>query len=409
MDRRVIIGAGIGCVVLLLLAVVAVILLIAPFQLVRTTETTFPDDGAVELVVTPQPVEAVEDGDARPINQGGNQLQLPEDASLTELYEAVNPGVVNIQAFVGGEFGGQGAGSGFILDEAGHIVTNNHVVAQAETVTVIFYNGLEENAEIVGTDDDSDLAVLRVENLPEGTYPLPLGDSDQVEAGDWVIAIGNPFSLGGSITLGIISAVGRSIPSGVTPFAIPQAIQTDAAINPGNSGGPLLNLDGQVVGVNAQIRTTSAVPANSGVGFAIPVNVVHRVAPALIVEGSYQWPWLGVNRPASVNLLLVEANDLETQQGVYIHQVVPGGPADEAGLQGSTGTTAVNGLDIPTGGDVILEVNGAPLANLDQLLEEIAFSNPGDALTLTVLRNGEQEQLTVTLDARPQNFEQLQP
>jgi len=203
----------------------------------------------------------------------------------------MNPGVVNIQVFVDGALGGQGAGSGFILDEAGHIVTNNHVVDQADAVTVIFYNGFEANAEIIGLDDDSDLAVLQVEEMAGGAIPLPLGDSNQLSAGQWVVAIGNPFSLGGSITLGIVSAVGRSIPSGVTPFAIPEAIQTDAAINPGNSGGPLLNLQGQVVGVNAQIRTTGVVPANSGVGFAVPVNVVRQVVPVLIAQGQYQWPW----------------------------------------------------------------------------------------------------------------------
>jgi 2-alkenal reductase len=332
--------------------------------------------------------------------------ELPDDSSLTELYEQLNPGVVNIQVFINQGLGGQGAGSGFILDEDGHIVTNNHVVAEADAVTVVFHNGFEEEAEVVGLDDDSDLAVLQVDELPEGAFPLALGDSDQVKTGEWVIAIGNPFRLGGSITLGIVSAIGRSIPSGMTPFAIPQAIQTDAAINPGNSGGPLLNLNGEVVGVNAQILTSGSAIANSGVGFAVPVNVVRRVVPVLIEQGRYEWPWLGVT-PASVNLLLVEANDLDSQQGVYIYEVVPHGPADEAGLTGSTGSKRVNGLSIPTGGDVILEVDGRPLNSLDELLADIAFSNPGDEMELTILRDGQQQQMTVTLEARPQQFDQF--
>src|SRR5690606_9896833 len=212
-----------------------------------------------------------------------------QETLLPDLYDQLNPGVVSIQTFVEGSFGGQGqglgAGSGFILDEAGHIVTNNHVVAGAAQITVKYFNDLEVEATVVGTDQDSDLAVLRVEQLPADVHPLPLADSDSVRTGEWVIAMGNPFGFESSMTIGIVSAVGRSIPSGVTPFSIPEAIQTDAAINPGNSGGPLLNLNGEVIGVNAQIRTDPGVRANSGVGFAIPSNVVRLVAPVLIEEG----------------------------------------------------------------------------------------------------------------------------
>jgi 2-alkenal reductase len=281
-------------------------------------------------------------------------------------------------------------------------VTNNHVVANAERVTVIFYNSFEAEAEIVGTDDDSDLAVIRVAELPPTVRPLPLGDSDRVDVGQWVVAIGNPFGLGSSMTLGIVSAVGRSIPSMATPFAIPQAIQTDAAINPGNSGGPLLNLQGEVVGVNAQIAA-SGTPANAGVGFAIPANVVRRVAPVLIERGAYQWPWLGVNG-TSVDIILMEANDLETQQGAYIDGVVPDGPADDAGLEGSTGTATVSGLEVPVGGDVIVEVDGDPVIDWGDLLEEVAFRNPGDTITLTVIRDGEPQEITVELEARPADY-----
>ncbi|MCB8985705.1 MAG: trypsin-like peptidase domain-containing protein [Ardenticatenaceae bacterium] len=419
MNRKFALTAGIGCTVLLVLAVVAVAALFVPFRRVRSeqaqvgptaVQNTLPAGPTSDLADALSTQEALPTLSVGTAGTGG-MLELTSttsEDSLIPLYQQLNPGVVNIQIFINQGLGAQGAGSGFILDDAGHIVTNNHVVADADIVTVIFYNGFESNAEVLGVDDDSDLAVLQVDQMADGAHPLPLGDSDQLQAGQWVVAIGNPFSLGGSITLGIVSAVGRSIPSGVTPFAIPQAIQTDAAINPGNSGGPLLNLSGEVVGVNAQIRTGGSVAANSGVGFAVPVNVVRRVVPVLLEQGTYQWPWLGINQPASVNLLLAEANNLPTQQGVYIHEVVPGGPAAQAGLRGSTGSTAVNGLDIPTGGDVILEVNGQQLNSLDTLLEDIAFSRPGDQMTLTILRDGEQQQVSVTLAARPQNFEQFQ-
>jgi 2-alkenal reductase len=313
--------------------------------------------------------------------------------------------VVSIRVYVQrGGTTGQGAGSGFVLDNEGHIVTNNHVVAEAEVVTVIFNNGFEVRAEIVGTDADSDLAVVQVEEMPDGMAPLPLAESGTAEPGDWVVAIGNPFSLGGSMSLGIVSAVGRAIPSGATPFRIPRAVQTDAAINPGNSGGPLLNLDGEVVGVNAQIASGGS-GVNSGVGFAIPSEVVRRVVPALIEEGAYPWPWLGVSG-LPVNLLVQEANNLPVQQGAYIAQVVDGGPADEAGLQGATGTEAILGSDIPVGGDVVIEADGGPVADFTDLLDYVAFQQPGDTIELTILRDGERQQVTVELAARPEGLGQ---
>ncbi|RPI32307.1 MAG: 2-alkenal reductase, partial [Chloroflexota bacterium] len=194
-------------------------------------------------------------------------------SSLVDIYNQYNPGVVNITVYLTQSgLAGAGAGSGFILSEDGYIVTNDHVVSGADSVTIIFYDGHEAEAQIVGTDEDSDLAVLKVDALPEGTHPLTLGDSDQVQVGEWVVAIGNPFGrLGNSMSVGIVSAIGRDIPAGATNYRIPQAIQTDAAINPGNSGGPLLNMRGEVIGVNAQIVTGGA-EVNSGVGFAIPSN-----------------------------------------------------------------------------------------------------------------------------------------
>ena len=332
--------------------------------------------------------------------QPSQTLPGAELGSLAELYRQVNPGVVSIRVIVqrGAQIG-QGAGSGFILDDQGLIVTNNHVVAEAQQITVVFYDGFQAEAEVVGTDDDSDLAIIRVDRLTEGAHALPLGDSDQIQVGDWVVAIGNPFGLGGSITAGIVSAVGRTIPSGATPFSIPQAVQTDAAINPGNSGGPLLSLRGEVIGVNAQIATGGG-QGSAGVGFAIPSNVVRRVAPALIESGSYQWPWLGVTG-TSVNLTIMKANDLDTQRGAYIDVVDPNGPGAEAGLKGTDSTAQVNGLQVPVGGDVVIEADGNPIASFDDLLSSVYFRSVGDKVELTVLRRGQRRQIVVALIARP--------
>jgi S1-C subfamily serine protease len=272
------------------------------------------------------------------------------------------------------------------------------VVAEGDLVTVVFSDGSEVRAEIVGTDADSDLAVVKVDQLPEGVHPLPLGASSAVSPGDWVIAIGNPFSLGSSMALGIVSAVGRTIPTAETPFSIPSAIQTDAAINPGNSGGPLLTMDGQVVGVNAQIESTMG--TNSGVGFAIPSDVVRLVVPSLIEEGVYAWPWLGVSG-TDVSLLVQEANDLQMQDGAYIIEVVENGPAAEAGLQGATGRRQISGQTMYVGGDVILEVNGEAIDDFTDLLTTVAFRQPGDTVQLTILRDGGQRQVVVKLAERP--------
>jgi S1-C subfamily serine protease len=401
--------AGIGCVgLLVLLAVIILPFLLVPIQVRRimTSEqpmtTAAPETSPVPGALATQEIVATLTLPPPPPTPQPTLSALPEiePGSLTALYEQVNPGVVNVQVFVErGGISGQGAGSGFVLDEEGHIVTNNHVVAEAQRVTAIFYNGIEVEAEIVGTDDYSDLAVIKVDYLPEGVHSLPVGDSDQVVAGEWVVAIGNPFSLGGSVSLGIVSATGRSIPSGVARFSIPQAIQTDAAVNPGNSGGPLLNLSGEVIGVNAQIASSGA-GVNSGVGFAIPSNVVRRVVPVLIASGSYQWPWLGVEG-TSLNLVYQEANDLEIQQGAYIISIISDGPADKAGLRGSSDTRQMNGFDVPVGGDVVVAADGERIADFDDLLVVVASENPGDTVELTILRDGEEQQVEVTLEARP--------
>jgi 2-alkenal reductase len=397
--------AGLGCAAVILIgAVVIGALLLFPIP-IRVGRSVQEEEVAVSPTeVTREVAEAVPTLTPVPLEpEGADTTEASESpsapGSLVSFYEDVNPGVVNIRVYVEqGGMTGQGAGSGFVIDDDGHIVTNNHVVAQATVVTVIFYDGSEAQAEIVGTDADSDLAVLRAEEVPEGVHPLRLAASDAVKPGEWVVAIGNPFSLGGSMSLGIVSAVGRAIPTAETPFSIPQAVQTDAAINPGNSGGPLLSLEGQVVGVNAQIASSTG--ANSGVGFAIPSNVVRRVTPALIERGSYAWPWLGVTG-GPVNLLVQEANELDSQEGAYIATVVENSPAAQAGLQGASGTQSALGQDVPVGGDVVVEADGQAIQDFTDLLAYVAFKRPGDTVTLTILRDGSRQQVTVELAARP--------
>jgi len=327
---------------------------------------------------------------------------VSEDQLLVELYARVNPAVVNITVYASqnGEILALGAGSGFIYDTQGNIVTNAHVVHGAEQIEVTLSNGLIVSTVLIGEDLHSDLAVVRAAELPAGIVPLPLGDMSTLAVGQTVIAIGNPWGLSGTLTRGVISALGRTIPA-LTVFSIPQAIQTDAAINPGNSGGPLLNLDGEVIGVNAQIETGGTGRANTGVGFAIPVSIVQRVVPVLINDGHYNWPWLGVSG-YDVNPTLVEAMNLPVERGAYIAEVVAGGPALQAGLRGANNVSEVNGRTVEVGGDVVTAVDGQIVNTFDDLLVYLALhTSPGQEITLTIVRDGEFQEVVVLLAERP--------
>jgi len=333
-----------------------------------------------------------------------------EQAALVALYARVNPSVVNITTYIvqEGNMYPNSQGSGFVFDQNGHIVTNAHVVHGSEQVDVSFANGDILPAQIIGEDLHSDLAVIKIDTLPPGVMPVELGKINEVVVGQTVVAIGNPFGLGGTLTRGIVSALGRTIPA-LTSFSIPRSIQTDAAINPGNSGGPLLNLQGQVIGVNAQIQTNSFSGNNSGVGFAIPVSIVKRVIPEMIENGYYDWAWLGV-AGTDMSPVIAEAMNVEVVKGAYLSSIVENGPAEKAGLFGSVDTESINGRTVHIGGDVIVAINGQPVNSFDDLLIYVALeSSPGKEVTLTILRDGELIDVVLKLDSRPETIENLLP
>ena len=329
-----------------------------------------------------------------------------QEEALVALYKQVNPAVVNITVYSnsGGLLLAEGQGSGFVYDDQGNIVTNAHVIHGAEQVEVTFPDSTTRIATLVGEDLNSDLAVVKIEGLPAEVHPLTLGDMNSLEVGQTVVAIGNPFGLEGTLTRGVISALGRSIPA-LTPFSIPQSIQTDAAINPGNSGGPLLNLAGEVIGVNAQIETGGTGRSNLGVGFAIPVSILHLVVPDLIQNGEHPWAWLGV-RGGNLNPILVQAMDLPVDKGAYLSEVISGGPSAQAGLQGSTETVTLDGRQVDIGGDIITAVDGRPVNSFDDLLIYIALeTGPGKEVTLTIWREGASQEVRVRLEKRPETLD----
>jgi 2-alkenal reductase len=345
---------------------------------------------------TPEIVAAVETTTETTTAVLGNDLE----ANLIDIYERVNPAVVSIFVF---DSTGQveGSGSGFVIDTAGHVVTNNHVVAGSDGLEVVFANGERRAAELIGTDIDSDLAVIQLESLPDGVIPVPLGDSNDIAVGQFVVAIGNPFGEAGSMSVGIVSGLGRTLSSqrlaeGGGRYSLPRVIQTDAAINPGNSGGPLLNLRGEVVGVNSAIRTSTG--TNSGVGFSIPVNAVNRVVPVLISEGAYTYPFMGISM-TSIDLARQERLELPQTAGAYVTAVSAGTPAEAAGMVAS-GITDL-GEPLP-GGDLIIAVDGTPVGNPDDLISFLVFETEvGQTINLTVIRNGEEMNIPLTLGERP--------
>ena len=321
-----------------------------------------------------------------------------ESLSLIEIFEKSEPGVVrvNVQRDEAIE-GIGGIGSGFVFDKKGHIITNAHVIKDAVKVVVTFLDGRSYNAEIIGTDEFTDLAVIKVNADLVLLNPLSIGDSSNLKVGEQIAAIGNPFGLSGSMTSGIVSQLGRLLPGEV--YSIPDVIQTDAAINPGNSGGPLLNMRGEIVGINTAIQ--SATGEFTGVGFSIPSQTVAKIVPTLIEKGEYKHPWIGISGrdidPDMANVL-----NLKDAIGFLIITVVDDSPASKAGLIGSDKTIEVEGVNYPIGGDVILSVDGIEVRKIDDILIHLQRAKTvGNEMTLEILRDGRTTNVTIVLQERP--------
>jgi S1-C subfamily serine protease len=333
-----------------------------------------------------------------------------EDGSLTvaEIYSRTAPGVVRVtpvatgtglDPFAPAEGEPLGNGSGFVIDTQGHIVTNYHVVQGAEELHVTFSGREPVVATVVGVDPSTDIALLEVDLPARALTPLPLGSSDEVQVGDDVVAIGNPFGLDRTVTKGIVSALQREI---LAPnrYEIDEVIQTDAAINPGSSGGPLLNARGEVIGVNSQIETGNVSQGNVGVGFAVPIDTVREVVSQLMETGKVERAYLGVSMQ-TISDELADSFRLPTEDGVLIASVEPGSPADEAGLRGGDNQVILNGETYILGGDVVTEVDGQPVSTLEALRDEILSRNPGDTIELEVNRDGTPLTITVELGRQP--------
>ena len=335
---------------------------------------------------------------------------------LTNVYQRVAPSVVNVDVVVTSAHPGVGdrvGGSGFVFDTDGHIITNAHVVHDEQSVQITFNDGYIADASVVGVDTYSDIAVLLVKTLPVHLHPVTFADSNLVRVGERAIAIGNPFGLASSMTVGVVSGLGRQLPtaqlidtSSVGGFNNPSIIQVDTNINPGNSGGPLLNSHGELIGVNTAISTDTGV--FGGVGFAVPSRTVQRVVPELIAAGKVTYAWLGISSLSAEDgygvAALAEPLNLPVTSGVLIDTITPSSPASKAGLRGGTHEVLIRGERVCAGGDVIVAVDGTYVNTMDELVAYLVMnSKPGDTLKLLIVRGGQTFELPLTLEARPDN------
>jgi len=330
---------------------------------------------------------AVLDGSStivRQVTVEGSQPVAASEVPAARIYDRASKSVVELKAS-GGAGGASAQGSGFVYDESGNIVTNQHVVAGATSIAVSFWNGVELDATLVGTDPSTDLAVVRVDASKSLLRPLRLGDSSAVRVGDPVLAFGSPFGLEGTVTAGIVSALHREM-TAPNNFTITNTIQTDAAINHGNSGGPLLDREGRVIGVNAQIESDSG--GSDGVGFAIPSTTVRSIVGQLIATGEVEHAYLGIRMA-------------QLPDGVAVTEVLPGTPAEKSGIRPATGVKIVDGQERPTGGDVVVEFDGEKVTSAVALQSAVDARRPGDTVPITVVRGGSRRTLEVTLGVRP--------
>jgi S1-C subfamily serine protease len=373
------------------------VVLIAGVVVIETGAVDTDDGNSSSSIVAPAAL-------ARPASTSGKAL------TVNEIYKRDAPGVAYIKADIVQQtqsvFGlpqqqqSTATGSGFLIDDEGHILTNAHVVEGAKDVEVQLGNGDTQGAEIVGTDPSTDIALLKVDNT-DSVDPLPLGESDSVQVGNPVVAIGNPFGLDRTVTSGIVSALQRQIqaPNG---FSINDVIQTDAPINPGNSGGPLIDGDGKVIGVNSQIESQSG--GNVGIGFAVPIKTAIDVVDQLENGGEVQHAYLGISG-ASITPEIAQALNLPVDEGVLVEQVLQNGPADDAGINGPTGEATIEGQTIPIGGDIITKIDGKTVTGMDDVISAVNDHEPGDEVTLTVWSDGHQRDVTVRLGDRPSNVQ----
>ncbi len=381
------------------------------------TATDVPQQSSVQQVQAQQPAAV-----SQPPLASDPSLSTYE-SSLEAIYAAVNPSVVSIHVVTQtsapanpffGRGGNQGSqvsealGSGFVWDMQGDIVTNNHVIDGATSIDVTFSDGVNVPAKVVGADVYGDLAVIKVSVNSSELHPVTIGDASKIKVGQLAFAIGNPYGENNSFTTGVISALGRTLPAGSSSnsnstgptYSIPDVIQTDTPINPGNSGGVLLDDQGRVLGVTSAIESSSN--SNSGVGFAIPSTIVQKIITSLIKTGSYQHPYIGISG-TSLDAALNQAMSLnQTQQGALVEDVNPGGPAAQAGLQGSSNTVTIDGNQVNVGGDVIIAINGQAIKSMDDLIAYLEENTTvGQKVSLTILRNGKQMNIELTLGARP--------
>ena len=365
----------------------AAVILIFAFVLMPAQQISTPD-----LIIS----------NGHDVTKFGDETILSTKKSLTlvELFEKSESGVVRIDVDKINSSRETGSlGSGFVFDDLGHIITNAHVVESASSVTITFLDGSQYNAQIIGSDKFTDIAVIKVEEKPRYLHPLQMGDSSTLKVGEQVAAIGNPFGLSGSMTSGIVSQIGRLLPSQDTGFSIPNVIQTDAAINPGNSGGPLLNMAGKVMGINTAIQ--SGTGQSAGIGFAVPSNTILKVVPVLIEEGKYSHPWIGISGK-DIDPELAKVRDLDQSKGFLIITVVPGSPAEIAGLKGVSEIKIIGDKEYPADGDIIISVDGKEVRKISDILIHLQEEKSvGDEMILGILRDGEVMHIILVLIERP--------
>jgi len=366
--------------------VIGVVIVAVIFAVILITPPTMKS----EMITSDKPI---------PSAIGETTPTYSKNLSLIEIFEKSEQGVVRVNVQRTDQSNGTGGvGSGFVFDKKGHIITNSHVIKDAKKVVVTFLDGRSYNAEIIGFDEFTDIGVIKVNADLLLLQPLSLGDSANLKVGEPIAAIGNPFGLSGSMTSGIVSQLGRLLPSGLG-YSIPDVIQTDAAINPGNSGGPLLNMRGEIVGINTAIQ--SATGEFTGVGFAVPSQTIAKIVPSLIENGKYHHTWMGISG-RDIDPDLAKVLNLKDAVGFLVITVVENSPAAKAGIHGSDETVQVEGGKYPVGGDIILSVDGKQVRKIDDILIHLQrVKSVGDEMVLEILREGRTTNITIILEERP--------